>query len=284
MANRAGMDIQLGIWNLPWSHFTFEEALAGIRATGYDLISLYPNHKDGLCYTEDITDEAVDALQARLDDCGLRVAMLMAVNPVGKLDEAKRRIDMAARMGVPILCATGTWEWVKFLTEKKPDAQLAAEHQAYVEAYRAVMPHAEAAGVTIALKPHGGNSATGPLLRQTMDDIGSPNFKACIDAGNVRYYEGIDPVADIEPIVADAVVTCLKDHSGGRGNGNFPIIGDGGVDHPALLAKMDEAGYGGPLLIERFDGGSGRTGIGFHAVCERARASKENILRIASMV
>jgi sugar phosphate isomerase/epimerase len=189
---------------------------------------------------------------------------------------------MAQRMGVPILCATGTWEWVKFLTEKKPDDQLAAEHRAFVDGYQALMPHAEQAGVVIALKPHGGNSATGPLLRQTMDDVGSPNFKACIDAGNVRYYEGIDPVADIDPIVADAVVTCLKDHSGDRGNGNFPIIGDGGVDHPALFAKMSAAGYSGPMLIERFDGGSGRTGIDYFTVCERARISKANILRMAA--
>ncbi|NUP98485.1 MAG: sugar phosphate isomerase/epimerase [Armatimonadetes bacterium] len=279
------MDIQLGIWNLPWSHFTFEEALAGIRATGFDVVCLYPAHSDGPCYTEEMTDEQIDTLKKRLDDCGLTCAMMMAVNPVASgVDAAKRRIDMAARMGVPFLCATGTWEWVKFLEERKPDATLKQEHQAYVEGYRQITPHAEQAGVVITLKPHGGNSATGPILKRTIDDVGSAHFQACVDAGNVRFYEGIDPVADVEPILAHARTMCLKDHSGIRGNANFPIIGDGGVDHPALLAKLNEAGFSGPMVIERFDGGSGRTGITFQTVCDRARISRKNILRVAGMI
>ena len=44
------MNIQLGIWNLPWSHFTFEEALAGIRATGFETVCLYPFQNDAPSY------------------------------------------------------------------------------------------------------------------------------------------------------------------------------------------------------------------------------------------
>jgi sugar phosphate isomerase/epimerase len=279
------MDIQLGIWNLNWSHFTFEEGLAGIRATGYDLISLYPQHSDGPCYTEEMDKEAISTLKQRLEDCGLTCAMLMAVNPVTSgVDAANRRIDMAVQMEVPYLCATGTWEWVKFLEERKPEAQLEAEHRAYVEAYQQVAPYALEAGVAITLKPHGGNSATGAILKRTIDDVGSPAFQASVDAGNVRFYEGIDPVADVGPILEHARTVCLKDHSGARGNANFPIIGDGGVDHPALFKKLHDAGFDGPMLIERFDGASGRTGIDYHTVCERARISKDNILRMAAMV
>lgn len=278
------MDIQLGIWNLPWSHFTFEEALAGIRATGYDRISLYPAHKDGPCYTEEMSTEQIAQLKTRLDDAGLKVDMMMAVNPTTSLDHARRRIDLAVELGAPFLCGTGTWEWVKFLEERKPDQQLADEHRAYVEAYQQVCPHAEQAGVTILLKPHGGNTATGPILKKTLDDIGSAACQACLDAGNVRFYEGIDPVADIEPVLPYAKAICLKDHSGVQGNANFPVMGDGGVDHPALFKKMKDGGFDGPMLIERFDGASGRTGITFQTVCERARISRKNMLRIAASV
>ncbi len=278
------MDIQLGIWNLPWSHFTFEEALAGVRATGYQLLSLYPAQQDGPCYTEDMTDEQIDALKQRLDDCGLTCVMLMAVNPVGKIDEAKRRIDMAQRMGVPFLCATGTWEWAKFLEERKPAETLQAEHREFVAAWQQVMPHAEQAGVVVTLKPHGGNSATGPILKATIDDVGSPAFQASVDAGNVRFYEGIDPVADVEPILPHARTMCLKDHSGARGNANFPIIGDGGVDHPALFEKLHGAGFTGPMVIERYDGAAGRTGIDFGTVCRNAVVSGENVRRIAATI
>ncbi|MBI2301304.1 MAG: sugar phosphate isomerase/epimerase [Armatimonadetes bacterium] len=279
------MDIQLGIWNLNWSHFTFEEALAGIRATGFTDVALYPQHSDGPCYTEAMSEDAITALKQRLDDCGLRCVMLMAVSPVTSgADAAKRRIDMASVMRVDMLCATGTWEWLEFLKQRKPDEQLAAEHRAYVDAWQEVAPYAEQSGVTIALKPHGGNSATGPLLRQTIDDVGSPAFQACVDAGNVRFYEGIDPVADVDPILPHARMMCLKDHSGPRGHGDFPIIGDGGVDHPALFAKLHAAGFSGPAVIERYDGASGRTGIDFYTVCERARISRANVLRIAASI
>ncbi len=278
------MDIRLGIWNLCWSHFTFEEALAGIRATGYDQVALYPAHSDGPCYTEDFTDEQTDALKQRFDDCGLTCVMLMAVNPTTSLDAARRRVDMAHRMGVPFLCATGTWEWVKFLEERKPADQLQREHEAYVAAYRELMPHAEQAGIVITLKPHGGNSATGALLKQTLDDVGSPNFQASVDAGNVRFYEGIDPVVDVDPILPHARTMCLKDHSGPRGHADFPIIGDGGVDHLWLFRKLKDHGFTGPMTIERFDGASGRTGITFRTVCERAVISRENVLRLAAAV
>lgn len=279
------MDIQLGIWNLNWSHFTFEEGLAGIRASGFDLVALYPVHSDGPCYTEDFTDEQVDALKKRLDDCGLTCCMLMAVKPTGEnLDACKRRIDMAARMGVKQLCVTGTWEWVKFLEERKSDEVLKKEHQEYVAATIPTARYAEQVGVTICLKPHGGNSATGPLLKQTIDDVGSPAFQACLDLGNVRFYEGIDPVADIEPVLAHAKMICLKDHSGGRGNANFPIIGDGGVDHPALFERLNATGFDGPAVIERYDGAAGRTGITFRTVCERAMVSRANVLRIAATI
>ncbi|MCC7493043.1 MAG: sugar phosphate isomerase/epimerase [Fimbriimonadaceae bacterium] len=278
------MDIQLGIWNLNWSHFTFEEALAGIRATGYSVVSLYPAHSDGPCYTEEFTDSQIDALKDRLEACGLTCAMLMAVNPTASRDAARRRIDMAQRMGVPYLCATGTWEWVTFLQERKSDDVLRAEHEAYVSAWREVIGHAADAGVTVTLKPHGGNSATGAILKATIDDVGSPAFQASVDAGNVRFYEGLDPVADVDPILPHARTMCLKDHSGPRGHADFPIIGDGGVDHPWLLRKLQEASFSGPMLIERFDGGSGRTGINYHTVCQRAVISRENILRIAAGV
>lgn len=280
------MDIRLGIWNLNWSHFTFEEALAGVRASGFTELALYPQHTDGPCYTEDMSTADIAALKQRLDDCGLSVAMLMAVKPVGDgmVDAAKRRIDMAVQMGVPFLCATGTWEWVKFQEELKPDEVRQAEHREFVEAYQQVMPHAEDADIVITLKPHGGNSATGPILKQTIDDVGSSHFQASVDAGNVRFYEGIDPVADVDPILPHARTMCLKDHSGARGNANFPIIGDGGVDHPALLAKLNAVGFDGPMMIERYDGASGRTGITFQIVCDRARISRENILRVAAAV
>jgi L-ribulose-5-phosphate 3-epimerase len=42
----------------------------------------------------------------------------------------------------------------------------------------------------------------------------------------------------------------LKDTTGGKGNWNFPAIGDGHVDFGRVLAILDDAGYDGPLSVE----------------------------------
>jgi sugar phosphate isomerase/epimerase len=58
--------------------------------------------------------------------------------------------------------------------------------------------------------------------------------------------------------VAPAVkAVCIKDHLGLRGDENFPIPGQGNVDHEALFRTLFAAGFDGPLAIERLDGKDG---------------------------
>ena len=47
---------------------------------------------------------------------------------------------------------------------------------------------------------------------------------------------------------------CVKDHRGPRFHGDFPIPGEGDVDHAQVFRVLLEAGFSGPCLIERVDG------------------------------
>lgn len=278
------MELRLGIWTLPWTGCTFEEALAGARAAGYTRICLYPGHKGGPVFADDAGEEVGRTLKARLDEIGLSCEMVYGVDPQTSADNAKRRLDLAAAIGARYLIIAGTWGYLEFPGKPKPDEQLGAEQRAFVEAWRGVMPHAEGLGVVVTLKPHTGNSARWPLLRETVDLTGSPSFRACLDLGNVRFYEGLDPMVDLDVALPVAATVCLKDHSGPRAHPRFPILGDGAVDHIAFFTRLKEVGFTGPLFVERFDGTRGWAGWRFEQAVERARVSRLNVERMAAQV
>jgi sugar phosphate isomerase/epimerase len=47
---------------------------------------------------------------------------------------------------------------------------------------------------------------------------------------------------------------CIKDHLGLRGDENFPIPGQGQVDHELMFRTLFAAGFDGLMEIERLDG------------------------------
>jgi sugar phosphate isomerase/epimerase len=114
--------------------------------------------------------------------------------------------------------------------------------------------HAESVNVTIAMKPHTGITANGKACMQVVKRIVSPRFQICWDAGNVSFYEGIWPDPDLPDLAPHVKAVCLKDHKGMRGEANFPIPGQGQIDHEGMFRTLFEGGFSGPLALERIDG------------------------------
>ena len=82
----------------------------------------------------------------------------------------------------------------------------------------------------------------------------SPWLKIAWDAGNISYYEGVYPDPDLPDLAPQVRAVCIKDHLGLRGDGNFPVPGQGNVDHELMFRTLFAAGFNGPLAIERVDG------------------------------
>ena len=125
--------------------------------------------------------------------------------------------------------------------------------------------HAESVRVTIALKPHTGITARGRDCMQVLKRIQSPWLKIAWDAGNISFYEGVYPDPDLPDVAPQVKAVCIKDHLGLRGDENFPIPGQGNVDHELMFRTLFAAGFNGPLAIERVDG---RDGFGNKAAPE----------------
>lgn len=106
-------------------------------------------------------------------------------------------------------------------------------------------------GVTICMETHPPFAENGDKARLVIERIGSPGLRFNFDTANIYYYnENCDSVAEVRK-VADLVGSVhLKDTDGGYKSPNFPPVGQGIVDFPAIFAVLSAAGFQGPYTLE----------------------------------
>src|SRR5260370_2651731 len=109
---------------------------------------------------------------------------------------------------------------------------------------------AESAGVVVGLEIHGDIMASSDVTLPLIAKIGRDSVKVNYDTANVEFYSGDLAVDDLPKITGELAHMHLKDTTGGKGNWNFPAIGDGHVDFGRALGILDDAGYEGPLSVE----------------------------------
>lgn len=246
----------LGAHTLPYRREPLERALQGIAAAGFRQVGLWTDHAGAPLVSTTPSREEIAALRATLARSGLRAVTMFARRGAMETPEALLAdLDLCAALEMPLLQAAGPWPYAQFPNQRKAEMRWFGEVERFLAHLDRAAPEAEQRGVTIVLKPHTGATATGEDLVDVIRRVGSPALRACWDAGNVRYYEGLDSEDDLErsgvaPLVKSV---CIKDQRGGRAAANFPIPGEGEVDHPRMLRVLAAAGFDGPLLVERLD-------------------------------
>ncbi len=124
-------------------------------------------------------------------------------------------------------------------------------------------------GVQIAIKQHHGLNNTGGELVGWVRQVNHPNFGIFHDAGNVIYYTGKDPVAQLEivgPYLLGVVAKdCMGPHFMERGAGQPSFgssvpdprgdevmiqFGAGKVDFAGMFKKLKTLGFNGPMFVE----------------------------------
>src|SRR5262249_56552138 len=66
----------------------------------------------------------------------------------------------------------------------------------------------------------------------------------------VEFASGDRAEDDLPKITGEVGHVHLKDTAGGKGNWNFPGVGDGHVDFGRVLSILRDAGYSGPYSVE----------------------------------
>ena len=164
-----------------------------------------------------------------------------------------KRIEQAAAAGIPFLLTFGTIE--------------KGGYSVWIRNLRELAPIAHTNGVSIVIKQHGGNTATGRDCQRIVRDVGEDAVNICYDAGNVLDYENEDPIPDINAYWQDVRAFAIKDHRN-RPEDRDCGPGCGEIDHYRLLMPVAHTGLDMPLacenifepLVPRPQGAGGATG------------------------
>ena len=153
------------------------------------------------------------------------------------VDELAGQLAVCEKMGVKYM----------FLSPK----HTGVSKEVACERLRRVGDVARRHGVTIVLETHPDLGANADAHRETMRRINHPNVRVNFDTGNITFYnKGTDAVAELKKIIDYVATVEVKDHSGQYKDWNFPVLGKGVVDFPAVLKVLEEHHFHGPITIE----------------------------------
>ncbi|MCZ2146865.1 MAG: sugar phosphate isomerase/epimerase [Bryobacterales bacterium] len=253
---------RLGVMATVYSTIPFDDAMRRIRKAGYRYISIGRKHADEVVFAPELTKPQRARMLRRIRDHGLQPFLSLggfAGDPHTEegLKGYREQLDLCADYEIPIMVGAGPWYYTKFPNLPKREKDWVVEVNGFFAGLEKAVRHAESARVTIALKPHTGITARARDCLQVLKRLESPWLKIAYDAGNISYYEGVYPDPDLPDLAPQVKALCIKDHLGLRGDNNFPVPGQGNVDHELLFRTLFSAGFNGPMAIERVDGRDG---------------------------
>jgi len=247
LAESAGPGWTVGCFNRPWTNWSYDEALDAIKAAGCSHTGLLTPTKADPFTTAGATPEYLAALKQKIAARGLKVNMT-ALRLKTDLDlpaaiaDTRKQLENGRTMGVEFALTFG---------ESKPE-----RYEKYFKIMADAAAFAQERGINLVMKPHGGGSGAADEIMTAIKKVGHPNFKIWYDAGNIIYYTGKDPVAELEPILPHVTGFCAKDCSvetdaAGKRKPDVMIqFGAGKVDFAAVFKKLKSGGFNGPVMVE----------------------------------
>jgi sugar phosphate isomerase/epimerase len=254
----------IGCFNRPWTKWSYDDALDGIAAAGYKLTGLLTDQRGEAFTSSDATPEYLDSLKKRITRRGLAVNMTVVHFRPGdplaaNIADVRKQIENSARLELKFMLTFGV------------------DRPAHYEDFYRLMADAaaqtEKRGIHLVVKPHGGGSGTSEEILRCLDKVAQPNFKIWYDAGNIIYYTGKDPLAELEPISKHVTGFCAKDCLEPKAE-VMSQFGTGKVDFKAVFAKLKSVGFNGPIMVEGV-----KVGATAEETTANARANREFLER-----
>ena len=259
----------IGCFNRAWTNWGYDDALDGIAAAGYKLTGLLSTHRGEAFTSASATPEYLEGLKKRIRGRGLTVNMsAIRFRPEAALErnlaDVRQQLENAARLEIKFMLTFGVDNPAHYDDFYRLMADAAAE--------------GEKRGLQIAMKPHGGSSGASEEILRCIEKVGHPNFKIWYDAGNIIYYTGKNPVAELTPVARHVTGFCAKDCPGPKGE-VMSQFGTGKVDFNAVFRELKRAGFEGPLMVEGV-----KVGATAEETTANARANREFLERMLAGV
>jgi len=224
--------------------FSIEEAIDGINAAGF--------HYTELTATKGWTEHVfptmsfnyLNSVKDRLKAAGVKpFSMSGHTNLMDKerIGDFINNMRLAQFFGCDFI--------VSSIGEAHLKDQAVASNAEVARHIRDLLPALEDYNLTLVLENHGEHS-TGRVIKEIVDLVDSPRVLVNYDTANVLYFADINPLDDMPTCIDKIGHMHIKDKAGGHQEWNFPALGKGYVDFPALFAMLDQAGNSCPLSIE----------------------------------
>ena len=221
-------EFQISCMTLAYSRHPVERALSGIAKAGYRYVTFAPRHLDKDTIAENAPATAARDLAQRARDLGVEPVMMFGVHYIEQPDAVevyKRRIEQAAAARIPYILAFGN------------PSDVPEHYSIWVRHLQQIGPVARAAGLTVAIKQHGGNTDTGRQCARIVSEVGDEGIRMFYDAGNTWWYANVDPIPDVASCAQYIHGFAIKDFRA------FPqraicAPGLGTIDHYQLLAPV----------------------------------------------
>lgn len=230
----------VGCFNRPWTKWSYDECLDGIKGAGYKVTGLLSRTRQDPFTGSDATPEYLAALKQKLASRGLKANMtalrVRADQPfeVAQKD-LRQQIDNAQFLKLEHLLTFGV---------DKP-----SEYDNFYKLMSDAAAYAKERKLKLVMKPHGGASGASDEIVAAIKRVNHPNFKIWYDAGNIIHYTGKDPVEELKPIIQHVTGFCAKDCATVKGEVMIQF-GTGKVDFKAVFAAMKAGGFAGPIMVE----------------------------------
>jgi len=256
-------DWTIGCLNRPWTKWSCDAMLDGVKAAGFTEVGLQTPTKDDP-FVAATSAEYLAELARKIATRGLRATMgRLRTRDDGPFEaaqaEVRSQLANARTLGLGTLINTGVG---------KP-----AQHETWYRAMAYAAAHGAELGVRIVTKPHGGVTADATDLVRCVERVNHPNFGIWYDPGNIIHYTGLDPVAELEPLLPYVRAFTAKDCAA-KGGEVMIQLGAGAVDFAALFRRLRRAGFTGPVMLE-----GGAVGETAEATTRNARANREFLAR-----
>lgn len=242
-AKKMATDFRIACMTLPYSQFSLDRALSGIKSAGYRFVAWGTTHKDAAdkavpVIASDAPPDRAKDLGQKCRDLGLEPLMMFSgIYPEanGAVEVLTNRVRQAAAARIPQVLTFGHTQ--------------GGNRKLWVERLKQLGPVARDHGVLILVKQHGGETGTGAACAEITREVGDDGIKVNYDAGNVMDYLNVDPIPDILKCADQIYSFCIKDHR------NFPKDEDcgpglGEIDHYKLLHPLAYSERAIPLCCE----------------------------------
>ncbi len=261
----------IGCFNRPWVKWSYDETLDAIKSAGYKHTGLLTpvNAKGDIFTSSNATPEYLAVLKQKIAARGLKVNMTALrvktdLELPAAIADTRKQIENGHAVGVEFALTFG---------EDKPE-----RYEKYFKVMADAAAFAQERGIKLVMKPHGGGSGASDEILTALKKVGHANFKIWYDAGNIIYYTGKDPIAELAPIAEHVTGFCAKDCGAVKGDVMIQF-GTGKVDFSGVFKKLKSAGFNGPIMVECC-----KIGDTAQATMENARANRVFLEQVLASV